>query len=134
MAKRGRPEHVPTEETRLKVQLLAILGRPHADIAKMIGTGTHQLRRHYREEMDFGKDAATMKVAGALYKNALKGNVTAQIFWLKVQAGWREIQIHEHAGIGGRPIQHAVAGAVSEDDALKAYLQMVSGTPAVGHA
>jgi hypothetical protein len=133
----GRPKHKPTEESRLIVQLAAIIGQPHHDIAKLIGTGTRQLLREYRKELDIGKMTANMKVAGALYKNAMSGNVAAQIFWMKAQCGWRETAIHEHVGAGGRPIQHQVLPAsVTEDDAMKAYQAMVSGTPlpgVVGH-
>lgn len=35
-------------------------------------------------------DARTQIVEDSLYQNALKGNVTAQIFWLKNKAGWKD--------------------------------------------
>lgn len=35
-------------------------------------------------------DSRTQLVEDSLYKNALKGNVTAQIFWLKNKAGWKD--------------------------------------------
>lgn len=138
MGKRGRPEHEPTAETRLRVQLMAVLGRPHHDIAKLIGTGTRQLLKHYRQELDFGNDLACVNVAGALYKNALKGNVVAQIFFLKNKAGWRDMGRIEHTAPGGGPIKHQhtqTAAQVTEEDALKSYLDMVTlpGSP-VGHA
>jgi hypothetical protein len=37
-----------------------------------------------------------------LYKRALDGNVPAQIFYLKTQAGWREAQRLELTGAEGR--------------------------------
>ena len=40
-------------------------------------------------------DAITTRneiVADALYTNAIKGNVAAQIFWMKARAGWVENQ------------------------------------------
>jgi len=52
-----------------------------------------------RRESDFpglskfyleGKANGNKNVVNALYKNALKGNVAAQIFWLKNMAGWRD--------------------------------------------
>lgn len=135
MGKRGRPEHLPTEESRLQVQLLAVLGRPHHDIARLIGTGTRQLLKHYRQELDFGNDMACMNVAGALYKNAMKGNVVAQIFFLKNKAGWRDMGRLEHSAPGGGPIKHAVtntAAHVTEESALQSYLDMV--TMPAGHA
>ena len=40
----------------------------------------------YRE----GKAKGVAKVARSLMKNCLKGNVSAQTFYLKTQAGWKE--------------------------------------------
>jgi hypothetical protein len=41
-------------------------------------------------------------VARSLYMKALKGNVVAQIFWLKTRAGWKEpAQDHNHRGAIG---------------------------------
>tara|TARA_B110001454_G_scaffold45529_1_gene44636 strand:- start:289 stop:483 length:195 start_codon:yes stop_codon:yes gene_type:complete len=37
-----------------------------------------------------------------LYKRALDGNVPAQIFYLKTQAGWREAQRLELTGAEGQ--------------------------------
>jgi hypothetical protein len=36
-----------------------------------------------------------------LFKNAKDGNVAAQIFWLKTQAGWKEKNYHELTGKDG---------------------------------
>jgi hypothetical protein len=38
-------------------------------------------------------------VAQSLIKKAMEGNVTAQIFFLKTQAGWHETQIIETTGV-----------------------------------
>jgi hypothetical protein len=126
----GQPNpHTPTEETKLRVQLLAVLGRPHHEIAKVLGIGTGRLLKHYREELDFGKVTANLKMCGALYLNGIKGNVTAQIYWMKTQAGrdWHEKYAHEHSGPGGTPIAHAVANAaISDEDAMSTYHQLVS--------
>ena len=37
-----------------------------------------------------GKAKAIAKMGSSLIQNGLKGNVSAQIFYLKTQAGWRE--------------------------------------------
>jgi hypothetical protein len=38
-------------------------------------------------------------VAGFLFNSAKSGNVTAQIFWLKTRARWREIPVElKHSG------------------------------------
>jgi hypothetical protein len=48
------------------------------------------LRKHYRTELDFGGVKANAQVAGFLFSSAKNGNVSAQIFWLKTRARWRE--------------------------------------------
>ena len=46
----------------------------------------------FRESLKENKDVVDRKVENALLKNALNGNVTAQIFWLKNRKPneWRE--------------------------------------------
>ena len=38
------------------------------------------------------------RVAKSLFRQAIDGNISAAIFWLKAQAGWREVQVVEHTG------------------------------------
>lgn len=52
-----------------------------------------------------GRAAAIGKVAGGLLKDAIEGDQTARIFYLKTQAGWRETTRQEHTGADGGPIQ-----------------------------
>tara|TARA_R100000687_G_scaffold35786_1_gene29156 strand:- start:114 stop:374 length:261 start_codon:yes stop_codon:yes gene_type:complete len=47
---------------------------------------------------------ATAHVSGALYRNAMEGNVSAQIFWLKAQGGWREADRLEITGANGKDL------------------------------
>ena len=39
-----------------------------------------------------GRSAGLAKMASSLFQNGIKGNVTAQIFYLKTQGGWREVE------------------------------------------
>ncbi len=41
-------------------------------------------------KLDMGEAKANAQVAGFLFNAARNGNVTAQIFWLKTRARWRE--------------------------------------------
>ncbi|HEV7253715.1 MAG TPA: hypothetical protein VGN97_11575, partial [Mesorhizobium sp.] len=36
--------------------------------------------------------------------------VTAAIFWLKTRARWKEVSVHEHAGVPGEPIGIDLSG------------------------
>lgn len=126
----GRPPHVRRKETAELVELGVAQGTPHSKIARLLGIGIHQLRRVYGKELRSAKVRANLKMGGRLFNAGMSGNVTAMIFWLKCQAQWRESpQALEHSGPGGKPIPVAAAHAVSDDDAMKAYLRLVKGEP-----
>lgn len=96
----GKPEHVPTDETKKQVETLSAYGTPQDGIAAIVGIDAKTLRKHYREELDVGMHKANAKVAGSLYKQATDGgNTAAAIFWMKVRAGWKETNVNEHAGM-----------------------------------
>lgn len=91
--KGGRPEYQPIETDRRKVKLMAAMGIPLHDVSKVIGVSEPTLRKYFPVEIEAGHIEANTQVAGALFRAATdktKPNVTAQIFWLKVRAGWRE--------------------------------------------
>ena len=46
----------------------------------------------------------------------LRDKPTAEIFWLKAQAGWKETDRHEHAGTEGGPVEFVVRHRVLEPD------------------
>jgi hypothetical protein len=55
-------------------------------------------------------------VARSLYAQAIGGNTTAQIFWLKTRAGWRETAAFEVTGSNGRPLIPAPLFGISWAD------------------
>ena len=68
----------------------------------MVGIDPKTLRKHYRDELDLGETKANAQVAGFLFNAARNGNVTAQIFWLKTRARWKETPSeHWHSGAVG---------------------------------
>ena len=82
---------------------MAAYGIPEFDIARVVGVDPKTLRKHYRDELDLGETKANAQVAGYLYNAAKSGNVTAQIFWLKTRAKWRETPVElRHSGSIGR--------------------------------
>src|SRR3954468_22597381 len=86
----ARQSFTATDELRSKVKRWAALGATHDDIANAIGCTAKTLRRHFRRELDSGVAEANAAVSGYLFKAAKAGNVSAQAFWLKTKAGWRE--------------------------------------------
>jgi hypothetical protein len=86
----ARKAFVVTDAVREKVRYLAGLGGRQDDIAKFIGCAPKTLRKRFRGELDRGVAEANATISGSLFASAKGGNVTAQIFWLKTRAHWRE--------------------------------------------
>lgn len=113
-AKMGRPKIQPSEEMRRSVETMSAFGVSAQDIARAFKTSVDTLRRHFRDELDNAAARANTKVAGFLFKAAREGNVTAQIFWLKTRARWKEAPIAvEHTGANGGPL--AIVHALLDD-------------------
>ena len=100
--KDGRPSFILTEDQKFLVTMMSSTGVPHERQAKALGVNSKTLRKYFKEELQVGRDRAHAEIAGALYKRALDGNVPAQIFYLKTQAGWREAQRLELTGAEGQ--------------------------------
>jgi hypothetical protein len=111
----GRRAHRPEPSQRRQVEALAAYGIPEADISGVVGIDPKTLRKHYREELDLGETKANAQVAGFLFNAAKNGNVTAQIFWLKTRAKWRETPMEvKHSGsVGLRDLSE-----VSDDELM----------------
>jgi len=99
---------VVNDALREKARCLAGLGVPQDDIAQIIGCAPKTLRKRFRDELDRGVAEANATISGSLFANAKGGNVTAQIFWLKTRAHWRERLAADD------PIPNAVAESSSE--------------------
>src|SRR4030088_3120937 len=95
----SRPTHQPDPSQRRQVEAMAAYGIPETDVARTVGIDPKTLRKCYREELDLGTTKANAQVAGFLFNAAKNGNVTAQIFWLKTRARWRETPMElRHSG------------------------------------
>ena len=99
----GRRSHVPDPAMRRQVETMSAYGIPETDIARVVGIDPKTLRKHYRDELDLAQTKANAQVAGYLFNAAKNGNVTAQIFWLKTRAKWRDAAMEiRHSGAIGR--------------------------------
>jgi len=95
----ARRAHRPDPSQRRQVEALAAYGIPEADISGVVGIDPKTLRKYYRDELNLGETKANAQVAGFLFNAAKTGNVTAQIFWLKTRARWRETPMElKHSG------------------------------------
>lgn len=89
----GKPEHVPSPESRQHVESLAGIGLPQVMIGRLLGISDATVRKYYEAELALGEAKATAKVAQTLFQRATAGNdLGAMIFWLKARGGWREKQ------------------------------------------
>lgn len=102
----------PKIEIDLKqVEALAANGLTQQQIADSLGISERTLRNRKGDFADFadaikrGKAKGIAIVTNKLMEKIKMGNTTAMIFFLKSQAGWKETQITEHAGINGAPIE-----------------------------
>jgi hypothetical protein len=95
----GRKAHIPDPAMRRQVETMAAYGIPETDISRVVNIDPKTLRKHYRDELDLGETKANAQVAGFLFNSAKNGNVSAQIFWLKTRARWRETPMElKHSG------------------------------------
>jgi hypothetical protein len=110
----GRPAFSPTNEQRLKVEIMVACGMAQTMICEQIVNTTtgkpidlKTLRKVFRDELDRGSQTANSLVAQALFKKATgtgPQSVTAAIFWMKARAGWKDkqhIELEGHVGAGG---------------------------------
>jgi hypothetical protein len=97
----ARKAFVVTEAVREQVRHLAGVGVRQDDIARIIGCAPKTLRKRCREDLDRGVAEANATVSGYLFAAAKAGNVTAQIFWLKTRAHWRERPVPDHPAPDG---------------------------------
>jgi hypothetical protein len=78
--KRGRPQHIPTQENRSKVIVLMAVGWPDQRIANALAITPPTLRKHYFRELRARDEARDRVAAGRLarlWAEGQKGNVGA---------------------------------------------------------
>lgn len=100
----GRKPHVATKENIALVKRLGALGVTYEDIASRLKISSDTLVKYYKEVLEDARIDANASIAGTLFTQAKRGNMTAAIFWLKTRAGWKETQVNEFGGIDGKPI------------------------------
>ena len=86
----NKNKYTPTEEDRTRIQKLAGLGMRQKDICYIMGISERTLRRHHKEDCEYGKSFVNSKIAERAYTLAMEGDKTMLIFWMKCQMGWRD--------------------------------------------
>lgn len=89
----------PTDDQRRQVLTMTGFGIRHEDICTSLQIDKKTLYKHFRRELDTGMTEANVRVARALYANAVQhNNVAAQIWWTKTRMGWKDTSVVENGG------------------------------------
>lgn len=78
--RRGRPQHIPTQENRNKVSMMLAWGWNNERIAGVLRCTLPTLRKHYFSELKFrevARDRLVMQTASILWQQFKDGNVAA---------------------------------------------------------
>lgn len=97
------------EQVKQVEKLAAMLTREQMADFFGVATRTFDNIRERQPEIDAaykrGRAEVIGKIAESLIQDALDGDTTSRIFYLKTQAGWRETNVTEIQGKDGGPIQ-----------------------------
>ena len=94
-----------------QVESLAANGLTQEQIAAALGISESTLHKRKQENTEFtaaikrGKAKGIAVVTNKLMESIKAGNITAMIFFLKTQAGWKETNVQELTGTNGTPLQ-----------------------------
>jgi DNA-binding XRE family transcriptional regulator len=101
----GRPAWTPTKKEIDDAEAYASRGLTKEQIAECLGIHYDTLNEKSKLYPEFsdaikrGKAKGIAHVASNLMKNIENGSVPAQIFWLKVNAKWKETEVVESVNI-----------------------------------
>jgi hypothetical protein len=109
----GRLSFAPTKTQRAAVQKMAGFMMPHEEICRaVIDRRTQQpidaktLRKHFRDELDNGRAVVKAAICGTLLSRAkTDASGAVAIFLGKTVLGLKEVNVHEHTGKNGGPIE-----------------------------
>jgi hypothetical protein len=73
----GRPNCVPTSTARKTVEVLVFAGWTQHRIAMAIGISPKTLRRHCRDELDYGWARCYVELVAAIRRRAVRGSPSA---------------------------------------------------------
>jgi len=139
MGARGPKPWKASEETIAMLKLWAGCGSTQEQCATMLGISIDTLKRDQAAKTAFevGKAEAIAKIGGGVAKRAMAGSTSDAIFYLKTQAGWKEVNAHEHTGRDGAPIETAdktdpkiIERSLGRIDALVRALTGTGNSPA----
>ena len=123
----GRPKFEITEQVMGKAEELASQGLTLGQIATSLGISHQTMNARRKEYFEFseaikrGQVKGIGKITNALFENAMGGNVTAQIFYLKNRAPeeWKDRQHIDKTGETTMHVKFTQIEANGVDDELE---------------
>lgn len=122
----ARTKFSATQEQRSVVSALVAFGIPQEQIlSRVINPQTGKpisinvLKREFKRELAEGLVDKNIQVAGTLYNAAIRGNVTAMIFWLKTRGQGQRVaktEVEVDAKDTAEAFAEAVAKALGDAD------------------
>ncbi len=109
----GQPAYTPSHDEREKVRDYARVCNED-QIAILLGISVSTLQRHFKAELEQARAQTSALIGSKLIAQALSGDKTAMIFYLKTRGGWA--QKHEIAGKDGGPIRTFDLSGYAPDD------------------
>jgi hypothetical protein len=105
----GRPPK-RTEDTPAQIMRMAGLGLTLDEIALILDINPGTLDRwlvdpEIKKLYKMGRAEIHHKMTTSAYRMALEGDRVMMIFLLKTKFGYREVERHEHTGVGDSPIK-----------------------------
>ncbi|MCX7314448.1 MAG: helix-turn-helix domain-containing protein [Alphaproteobacteria bacterium] len=116
-------QHVPNDETRLRVTLLKMQGVVREGIARQFGISADTLEKHYAYELEHGEDALINEAASKVVEHWRNGDKTMLCFFMKTRARWRETDQRDYRNLPGHGDDR------SEASATRLVLQIIGGLP-----
>lgn len=118
---RGRPEFVPTDEDREKVQILRAQGMSKEAIAAALGIHHETLTKHFSVDMECAVAKRTAEVMMARYRSAIGGSVPAQNKFLELAGA-----------LPPKPARPPKAPAKGKKEVLEEQAKVEQATPGWG--
>lgn len=111
MPKGGRKPWKPNDEQRMHIRVLSTEGATQEKIAAIMGVSVETLVKHCRAELEDGVEIVNAQIAGSLVSEAMKGNVTAIIWYEKTRRRMKDVTAHEISGPNGGaiPVDHSIS-------------------------
>lgn len=106
----GRPEHVPTDDTRDRVEVLVAAGMVQWQIAQALGISEPVLRDRYADQLQGGRAKKRAEIIEAMHRSAREGNVSAQKAFLGMAVETDDPPLPPQAvALGKKEQQHLAA-------------------------